>query len=109
MIILISLDTFRVDHLGCYGYHRNTSPFIDAFAQESVGFEHSVVQSCKTLPSHMWIMTSLYPSFRQVTLKNQYLVDEHITLGELFLSYRVPSHQSSIHHQWCGKFLEICT
>ena len=62
-IILISLDTLRADHLGTYGYHRNTSPFIDAFAKESIVFEHAVVQAPNTLPSHMSIMTSLYPSF----------------------------------------------
>ena len=62
-VILISLDTLRADHLGVYGYHRNTSPAIDALAEESVVFENAVVQSPWTLPSHMSIMTSLYPSF----------------------------------------------
>ena len=60
-IILISLDTLRADHLGAYGYYRNTSPFIDAFAKESIVFENAVVQAPTTLPSHMSIMTSLYP------------------------------------------------
>jgi arylsulfatase A-like enzyme len=65
-IILISLDTLRADHLGTYGYHRNTSPTIDAFAEGSITFENAVVQSPWTLPSHMSIMTSLYPSFHGV-------------------------------------------
>ena len=65
-IILISLDTLRADHLGIYGYHRNTSPFIDAFSKESILFEHAVAQASWTLPSHMSIMTSLYPSFHGV-------------------------------------------
>jgi len=43
-IILISLDTLRADHLGIYGYHRNTSPNIDSFAKESIIFENAVVQ-----------------------------------------------------------------
>ena len=68
-IILISLDTLRADHLGTYGYHRNTSPYIDAFAKESVVFENAVVQSPWTLPSHMSIMTSLYPSSHGVLEK----------------------------------------
>ena len=82
-IILISLDTLRADHLGTYGYHRNTSPFIDAFAKESIVFEHAVVQAPNTLPSHMSIMTSLYPSFHGTWNKNSRLDDEHITLAEL--------------------------
>ena len=82
-IILISLDTLRADHLGCYGYHRNTSPFIDAFAKESILFEDAVVQSPWTLPSHMSIMTSLYPSSHGVFNKNTRLADENVTLAEL--------------------------
>jgi len=82
-IILISLDTLRADHLGIYGYHRDTSPSIDAFAKESIVFEHAVVQSPWTLPSHMSIMTSLYPSFHGVTTLKKRLANEHVTLAEL--------------------------
>jgi arylsulfatase A-like enzyme len=82
-IILISLDTLRADHLGTYGYGRNTSPHIDAFAKESVVFETAVVQSPWTLPSHMSIMTSLYPSSHGVVVRNNRLAEEHVTLAEL--------------------------
>lgn len=82
-IILISLDTLRADHLGIYGYPRNTSPHIDAFSKESVVFEKAVVQSPWTLPSHMSIMTSLYPSFHGVTNKSSRLADEHTTIAEV--------------------------
>ena len=33
-IILITIDTLRADHLGCYGYPRQTTPFIDTLARE---------------------------------------------------------------------------
>ena len=82
-IILISLDTLRADHLGSYGYHRDTSPHIDALAKESILFENAVVQSPWTLPSHMSIMTSLYPSFHGVDEFSFRLADEHVTLAEL--------------------------
>ena len=82
-IILISLDTLRADHLGCYGYHRNTSPSIDDFAKESIIFENAAVQSPWTLPSHMSIMTSLYPSFHGVIKKSSRLGDNHLALAEL--------------------------
>ena len=82
-IILISLDTLRADHLSIYGYHRNTSPSIDAFARESIVFDQTVVQAPKTLASHMSMMTSLYPSFHGVWEKSAPLADDHITLAEL--------------------------
>ena len=82
-IILISLDTLRADHLGCYGYHRNTSPSIDSFAEESIVFENAAVQSPWTLPSHMSIMTSLYPSFHGVIKKSSRLTGNYVTLAEL--------------------------
>jgi len=60
-IILICLDTLRADHLGCYGYERDTSPNIDKFAQENTVFTTAVSTAPWTLPSHMSIFTSLYP------------------------------------------------
>ena len=82
-IILISLDTLRADHLGCYGYYPNTSPSIDTFAAENILFENAVVQAPNTLPSHMSIMTSLYPSFHKVTNSSFPLDEDLLTLAEL--------------------------
>jgi arylsulfatase A-like enzyme len=42
-ILYIDIDSLRPDHLGCYGYHRNTSPNIDALARESVRFDNLYV------------------------------------------------------------------
>jgi arylsulfatase A-like enzyme len=47
--------------LGCYGYARETSPAIDAFAKKSILFESCISQATSTLPSHASIFTSLYP------------------------------------------------
>jgi arylsulfatase A-like enzyme len=70
-VILISLDTLRADHLGCYGYPRDTSPAIDAFAEDSVLFKLAVSQAPDTLPSHVSVFTSLIPSHHRIfhTLK----------------------------------------
>ena len=38
-ILYIDIDSLRADHLGCYGYHRQTSPAIDAIAREGVLYE----------------------------------------------------------------------
>lgn len=59
-IILISIDTLRADHLGCYGYDRKTSPNIDEFSQTSILFENFFSHSSSTTPSHASMLTSLY-------------------------------------------------
>ena len=50
-IIYFDIDCLRPDHLGCYGYHRPTSPNIDAVAREGVRFEHYYCASSPCLPS----------------------------------------------------------
>ncbi len=61
-VILISLDTLRADHLGCYGHERDTSPNLDALAAEGVLFEQAVAPAPWTLPSHASLLTGRYPS-----------------------------------------------
>jgi len=61
-IILIGIDSLRADHLGCYGYLRNTSPAIDGLASGGILFENAFSQSNWTLPSFTSIFTGLYPS-----------------------------------------------
>jgi arylsulfatase A-like enzyme len=60
-ILLISMDTLRADHLGCYGYEQQTSPNIDRLAERSVVFERAVSQSAWTRPAHASMLTGLYP------------------------------------------------
>jgi len=81
-IILVSLDALRPDHLHCYGYCRETSPCIDALAEESVLFENAVSQSHWTLPAHMSLMTSLYPSTHKVYVERE-LEKSKITLPQI--------------------------
>ena len=56
-ILLITLDTTRIDHLGCYGYDRRTSPNLDALAAESVLYKRAMATSSWTLPSHASLFT----------------------------------------------------
>jgi arylsulfatase A-like enzyme len=60
-IILISIDTLRADHLGCYGYRRDTSPNIDRFAAESIRFANAYAPTPWTLPSHAAMLTGIHP------------------------------------------------
>lgn len=63
-VILISLDTLRADHLGCYGYERATSPSLDAFAAGGIRFSTAASQSPWTRPSHRALLTGVYPLSR---------------------------------------------
>ncbi len=60
-IILITIDTLRADHLGCYGYHRDTSPRLDALAAEGIICRRAMATMATTLPSHLSLFTGLYP------------------------------------------------
>lgn len=66
-VLLISVDTLRADRLGCYGYARPTSPVLDGFASEAVLFRDAISQAPWTTPSHLSMLTSLYPSSHGVT------------------------------------------
>ncbi len=82
-VILISLDTLRPDHLGCYGYSRNTSPSIDTFAQESILFQNTFATSPWTLPSHVSMLTSLNCINHQVYHTDQSMDPTLITLADI--------------------------
>jgi len=60
-VILISLDALRADHLGIYGYERNTSPNIDHFAEQAYIFNNSISQSGITSLSVPSYLTSKLP------------------------------------------------
>jgi arylsulfatase len=59
-IIVMTLDTTRADHLGCYGYDRPTSPNIDKLATESLVYEHMIATGTWTLPSHASLFTGKF-------------------------------------------------
>ena len=61
LIILISVDTLRADHLTLYGHSRFTSPRIDLFASEGVTFLDASSVAPWTLPAHASLFTGLYP------------------------------------------------
>jgi arylsulfatase A-like enzyme len=57
--ILVSLDATRADHLGAYGYERDTTPFLDSLARRGFLFEQAVAPSLNTLVSHASLLTGL--------------------------------------------------
>ena len=60
-VILISIDTLRADHVGTYGYGRDTTPNLDALASGGVVFERAFAQSPNTAISHATMLTGLRP------------------------------------------------
>lgn len=60
-IILITVDTLRADHLGCYGYQRNTSPNIDRFAADGLLFENCLSQAAETWSGFASILSGFLP------------------------------------------------
>ncbi len=59
-ILFLDLDTLRPDHLGCYGYHRDTSPNIDGIAKQGVRFDNYFCSDAPCLPSRAALMTGRF-------------------------------------------------
>lgn len=60
-IILVTIDTLRADALGFAGQSKVETPFLDQLARESVVFTNAHAHNVITLPSHVNILTGLYP------------------------------------------------
>lgn len=61
-VVLIVIDCLRADHLSCYGYHRSTTPTIDAMARCGTVWENAYAASSWTKPSVTSMFTGVYPS-----------------------------------------------
>ncbi len=81
-VVLISIDTLRADHLGLYGYARDTSPFLDRLAEQGLVFEHAFTSAAWTLIAHMSMLTGLYSEQHGVTEKGDALAAEAPLLAE---------------------------
>ena len=83
-VILISIDTCRADHLGCYGFSGQTTPNIDAIANEGIVFENVVSPVPLTLPAHCSMLTGTVPPHHGVHDNFAYWLGHfNITLAEV--------------------------
>ena len=65
-IVVVTVDTLRADHLGCYGYTKIKTPSVDRLAEKGTLFESAVCQVPITPPSHASMFTGTYPWVHQV-------------------------------------------
>ncbi|MGA1791007.1 MAG: tetratricopeptide repeat protein [bacterium] len=87
-LLLITVDTLRADHLGCYGYKSIKTPNIDKLASGGMLFSQVMTPVPITLPSHTSIMTGLYPIQHGVRNNGNFFLNrEIITLAEIMKGY----------------------
>lgn len=84
-VLFITVDTLRADHLGAYGYPRDTSPNIDALARAGILFRYGIVQWPKTSPSMASLFTSTYGNRNGVMRKTRQKIGREFDLvAEVF-------------------------
>ena len=81
-IILITVDTWRADRLHLYGAQRSTSPWLDAFAADSLVFDRAIAPSSWTWPTMASVATGLYPGRHGIQTPEGSLCAEATTLAE---------------------------
>jgi choline-sulfatase len=100
-VLLIVVDTLRADHLGAWGYERNTSPAIDGIAADGIRYTTGISQAPWTTPSMGALMTSLYPSALGILGDRSVLPDDVTLLPEILndAGYRTGA---VISHSFCS-------
>ncbi|MDP6529661.1 MAG: sulfatase [Gemmatimonadota bacterium] len=82
-VVLITVDTLRASHLGCYGSARPTSPAMDALAASGVTFRDTFAPRAQTWPTLATVLTSLHPVTHGVRRNGQALEDGAQTIAEV--------------------------
>jgi arylsulfatase A-like enzyme len=81
-VLVVSVDCMRADHVGAYGYHRDTTPAIDSIASDGIRFERAYAQANWTKPSVASLMTGLYVRHHGVVIGTDWFDAEGVhTVG----------------------------
>jgi arylsulfatase A-like enzyme len=83
LVVLYLVDALRADHTGPYGYARDTTPHLDAFARKSVVFEAAIAQASWTKPSVASILTGLLPGRHRAVQLRDPLDPGLVTLAQM--------------------------
>ena len=81
-VVLVGVDTLRADHLGLYGYARDTSPNLDAWAEGATVFENCIASTPRTTQSLASILTGKYPHRVGVRYLSDALPARELSLAE---------------------------
>ena len=74
-VVVVTMDTTRADHIGCYGYADALTPTLDQWASEGVRFDAAVSPAPMTLPSHSTLFTGLEPYHHGVRNNGEFRLD----------------------------------
>jgi arylsulfatase A-like enzyme len=88
-IVLIGSDSIRADHCSCYGYGRETTPFLSSLAEKGVKFENPIVSGLATSASFMGIFTGDYSPIEASSIKPEVwrvILHQRITLAQVLSS-----------------------
>ncbi len=92
-VILVSVDTTRADHLGCYGHPKVKTPNIDRLAAEGTRFDACISSAPLTLPSHATMLTGSYPFVHGARDNGIFVLpDDNRTLAEIFKEAGYATH-----------------
>jgi arylsulfatase A-like enzyme len=81
-VLVYLIDTLRPDHMSAYGYHRPTTPNIDAFFADGIRFDHAYSTASWTRPGTASLVTGLSPTFHGANVGG--VADEVTTMAEEF-------------------------
>jgi len=83
LVVIYLVDTLRADHTQPYGYARDTTPNLQAFAKDAVVFEHAIAHASWTKPSVASIFTSLLPGQHRAVQLRDPLDPAHVTIAQM--------------------------
>ena len=96
-LLLVTIDSLRGDHLGCYGAQDIRTPHLDTFAGSGVRFHQNLSSLVTTLPSHTSLMTGCVPSVHGVNWNGVVTPRRRRTLAEIAAAAGVG--MVVLHHQ----------
>ena len=96
-VILLTIDSLRADHLGCYGYARNCSPNIDALASKGILFSQAITCGGQTPDAFPSMLASLPPSYRAI--KEKPIDAQHPSMAQVLkdAGYQTAAFHSNPH------------
>lgn len=104
-VLLISVDTTRADHLGCYGHPARHTPNIDRVAAEGTRFAQCVASTPVTLPSHATMLTGSYPFVHGVRDNGTFRLESaNATVAEIFHAAGYVTHAEVASTVMDGKY-----